>query len=85
MLFRSDKPETDPKKESPVATACSAKSFGHSGFTGTFAWADPETKLVYIFLSNRVYPNADDNKLAKSGIRSKIHQLLYEASANCSF
>jgi beta-N-acetylhexosaminidase len=77
-----DKPETDSKKESPVADVCSAKSFGHSGFTGTFAWADPETKLVFIFLSNRVYPSAEDNKLAKSGIRSKIHQMLYEATAN---
>ena len=74
-----DKPEPDPKKESPVTKACSLQSFGHSGFTGTLVWADPENGLVYIFLSNRVYPNADENKLAKSGIRSQIHKLLYEA------
>ena len=75
-----DKPETDPKKESPVTSACSPLSFGHSGFTGTFAWADPKNNLVFIFLSNRVYPDANENKLAKSGIRGKIHQLLYEAT-----
>jgi beta-N-acetylhexosaminidase len=74
-----DKPETDPKKESPVTKECSPLSFGHMGFTGTIVWADPANGLVYIFLSNRVYPNADENKLAKSGIRTKIHKLFYEA------
>ncbi len=74
-----DKPETNEKKDSPVAKECSPQSFGHSGFTGTLVWADPKNGLVYIFLSNRVYPNADENKLAKSGIRGQIHKLLYEA------
>jgi len=74
-----DKPEPDEKKESPVTKECSLKSFGHSGFTGTFAWADPENGLIFVFLSNRVYPNADENKLAKLGIRGKIHRALYEA------
>ena len=74
-----DKPELDESKDSPVTKACSLKSFGHSGFTGTFAWADPENGLVFVFLSNRVYPSADENKLAKLGIRGKIHRTLYEA------
>jgi len=74
-----DKPEFDESKESPVTKACSLTSFGHSGFTGTFAWADPENGLVFVFLSNRVYPSADENKLAKLGIRGKIHRTLYEA------
>lgn len=74
-----DKPETDEKKDSPVTKECSSMSFGHSGFTGTLVWADPANELVYIFLSNRVYPNADENKLAKSGIRGHIHKLFYEA------
>ncbi len=74
-----DKPETDEKKDSPVTKECSPKSFGHSGFTGTLVWADPKNGLVYVFLSNRVYPSADENKLAKSGIRGQIHKLLYEA------
>ena len=75
-----DKPEFDEKKESPVTKECSLRSFGHSGFTGTFAWADPENGLIFVFLSNRVYPSADENKLAKLGIRGKIHRTLYEAT-----
>ncbi|MBS1646804.1 MAG: serine hydrolase [Bacteroidetes bacterium] len=74
-----DKPETAPNKESPVAATCSALSFGHTGFTGTMVWADPKNGLVYVFLSNRVYPDAGENKLAKSGIRTQIQKLLYEA------
>lgn len=75
-----EKPETDDKKDSPVVSDCSPQSFGHSGFTGTFAWADPKNKLVYVFLSNRVYPDVDPNKLAKLGIRGKIHKAFYEAT-----
>ena len=74
-----EKPEPDEKKDSPVTNACSLESYGHSGFTGTFAWADPKTNLVYVFLSNRVYPDAEPNKLAKLGIRGKIHRAFYEA------
>ncbi len=74
-----DKPETDEKKDSPVTKECSPQSFGHSGFTGTLVWADPKNGLVFVFLSNRVYPDASENKLAKSGIRGQIHKLLYEA------
>ncbi len=74
-----EKPESDDKKDSPVTSECSPESFGHSGFTGTFAWADPKNNLVYVFLSNRVYPDADPNKLAKLGIRGKIHRAFYEA------
>ena len=74
-----EKPEMDPKKESPVTQECSAESFGHSGFTGTFAWADPKNQLVVVFLSNRVYPNAEENKLTKLGIRGKIHKAFYDA------
>jgi beta-glucosidase-like glycosyl hydrolase/CubicO group peptidase (beta-lactamase class C family) len=73
-----DKPEFDEKKGSPVTMECSLQSYGHSGFTGTFAWADPENDLVFVFLSNRVYPSTDENKLAKLGIRGKIHKVLYE-------
>ncbi|MHB8402170.1 MAG: glycoside hydrolase family 3 N-terminal domain-containing protein, partial [Bacteroidia bacterium] len=74
-----DKPENNPAKDSPVTKGCSPQSFGHSGFTGTLVWADPANGLVYVFLSNRVYPNADDNKLVKSGIRTQIHKLFYDA------
>lgn len=74
-----EKPEMDAKKDSPVTSECSAESFGHSGFTGTFVWVDPKNNLVVVFLSNRVYPDAEPNKLAKLGIRGKIHRAFYEA------
>ena len=74
-----DKPETNPKKESPVCSCVSYLSYGHSGYTGTLAWADPSNQLIYIFLSNRVYPDADPNKLSKSGIRNKIQEVIYQA------
>ena len=75
-----DKPEVAPgKKNLQVTDECSKESFGHSGFTGTFAWADPNNDLVFVFLSNRVYPDAEENKLSKSGIRMKIHKKFYEA------
>ncbi len=77
-----EKPEPDDKKDSPVTSECSPESFGHSGFTGTFAWADPKNGLVYVFLSNRVYPDVDPNKIAKLGIRGKIHKAFYEALKN---
>ncbi len=73
-----DKPEMSAGKESPVSIYCSPESFGHSGFTGTLTWADPVNGTVYVFLSNRVNPDAEDNKLAKSGIRTKIQQVIYE-------
>ncbi|MDO3694723.1 glycoside hydrolase family 3 N-terminal domain-containing protein [Wenyingzhuangia sp. chi5] len=73
-----DKPSFDSK----VLNTCncvSSKSFGHSGFTGTFAWADPETNLIYIFLSNRTYPSMDNNLLGKKDIRTNIQQLIQDA------
>lgn len=74
-----DKPETDPKKDSPVCDCVSYLSYGHQGFTGTITWADPEKQLVYVFLSNRVYPDADNNKITKMGIRSGILRIVYGA------
>ncbi|MGB0777294.1 MAG: glycoside hydrolase family 3 N-terminal domain-containing protein [Flavobacteriaceae bacterium] len=73
-----DKPSLDPEIKSSAKSA-SAHSFGHSGFTGTFAWADPETGLVYIFLSNRVYPSMVNNRLGESDMRTRIHEAFYEA------
>ena len=57
-------------------------SFGHSGFTGTYAWADPEHELIYVFLSNRTYPSMDNNLLLKHDIRTRIQQYIYEAIIN---
>jgi CubicO group peptidase (beta-lactamase class C family) len=73
-----DKPEPDPKKDSPCARCMPLSSFGHSGFTGTFTWVDPETKVVYVFLSNRVHPDADNKKLVTMGVRTKIQDVFYE-------
>ena len=58
--------------------SASDASFGHSGFTGTFAWADPEHELIIIFLSNRVHPTRSNRKLYSLGIREKLHQVLYD-------
>ena len=61
------------------APEVSPESFGHSGFTGTFVWADPENQLVYIFLSNRVYPSRDHRNIYNLNIRAAIQQVFYKA------
>lgn len=66
-------------KDGPTSQYCSPQTFGHTGFTGTCAWADPKYKLVYIFLSNRVYPDAENAKLIKNNIRPRIHDMIYQA------
>jgi CubicO group peptidase (beta-lactamase class C family) len=73
-----DKPE---KKEefSPVSRYASFDSFGHTGFTGTIAWADPTFNLVFVFLSNRIYPNSNNNKLSEFKVRKRIQDLVYES------
>ena len=59
----------------------SQASFGHSGFTGTLAWADPKNKVIFIFLSNRVHPNQDNWKLRDLNIRTDLQHVVYEALA----
>ena len=66
----------------PASSLVSRKSFGHSGFTGTYTWADPEEDLVYVFLSNRTYPTASNTLLIKSGLRTRIQKAIYEAILN---
>ena len=63
----------------PTCDCISYASFGHSGFTGTYAWADPEAQIVYIFLSNRVYPDANNKKLLQLNIRTDIQERIYQA------
>ena len=70
-----EKQEPDKLKDSPTAPSASLIGFGHSGFTGTYAWADPETGLVFVFLSNRVNPDSENKKIIKMGIRTKIHDV----------
>lgn len=66
-------------KDAYPAPEVSAESFGHAGFTGTFVWADPENKLVFIFLSNRVYPTRTHRNLYKLNIRPALQQVFYKA------
>ncbi|MCR4878961.1 MAG: serine hydrolase [Bacteroidales bacterium] len=61
-----------------VPAAASTHIFGHQGFTGTVVWCDPKEELIFVFLSNRVCPDAEPNNLAKSGIRLKAHELIYK-------
>jgi beta-N-acetylhexosaminidase len=76
-----DKPETDiaHKKEPYPCSLASPATFGHTGFTGTCVWVDPTNDLIFIFLSNRVYPTRSNNKLSQLNIRSQIHELFYKS------
>lgn len=72
-----DKPQLG--ASGPTCGCVSKSSFGHTGFTGTMAWADPETGIVYVFLSNRTYPDSGENKLSKGNIREDIQRVIQEA------
>ena len=74
-----DKPVFKGQEGGPVCQSASASSFGHSGFTGTLAWADPENQLVYIFLSNSIHPDASNKKLLKMDVRTEIMQVIYDS------
>jgi CubicO group peptidase (beta-lactamase class C family) len=75
-----DKPQLE--NSGPTCGCVSRKSFGHSGFTGTYTWADPEEEIVYVFLSNRTYPTASNTLLVKSGLRTRIQQAIYDSILN---
>jgi CubicO group peptidase (beta-lactamase class C family) len=74
-----DKPEPDITKPSPACLSASPESYGHTGFTGTMVWVDPKWDLVYVFLSNRVYPDAANNKLIEMNVRTDVQQVIYNA------
>lgn len=73
-----DKPLLNPSPDGPCCESASPASFGHSGFTGTYFWADPENGLLYIFLSNRVCPSASNPLLAGMNIRTRVQQAMYD-------
>jgi len=76
-----DKPLTgkyDGTEDDYPCKGASPSSFGHSGFTGTFVWADPEKEISYVFLSNRVYPSRENSRLYELNIRTEILQSIYE-------
>jgi beta-N-acetylhexosaminidase len=64
---------------SPACQSASMLSYGHTGFTGTYAWVDPQENLVYVFVSNRVHPSASNRKLSELSIRTRVHQAVYDA------
>ena len=72
-----DKPQLGTK--GPTCGCLSMDSFGHSGFTGTYTWADPEQEIVYVFLSNRTYPDSENKQLIRENIRTKIQQVIYDS------
>ena len=75
-----DKPSINPDEEGPTCDSISLRSFGHSGFTGTLSWADPDEDLIYIFLSNgRVYPSGNNTKLIDKNIRTEIQRVIYKS------
>lgn len=74
-----DKPEPNTTKTSPCSASTPLVTFGHTGFTGTCVWADPENNLVYVFLSNRIYPDVLNRKLMQLDIRPKIQEAIYNA------
>ncbi|MCD0472939.1 serine hydrolase [Flavobacterium sp. EDS] len=69
------------EKGGPTCVCVSPSSFGHTGFTGNIAWVDPETEIVYVFLSNRSYPEVinEENKLSRGKIREDIQQIIQDA------
>lgn len=78
-----DRPQDPPLPDGPTALCVSQQSFGHSGFTGTYIWADPATGVLYVFLSNRVSPDASNNLLSHMNLRTDIHQLILESLGLC--
>lgn len=74
-----DKPEPNGSKQSPCYAKVPLSTFGHTGFTGTCVWSDPTNRLTFVFLSNRVYPNADNSKLLRMNVRSELQRVIYNA------
>ena len=73
-----DKPQLNPEVKATCGCV-SDDSFGHSGFTGTYTWADPASEIVYVFLSNRVYPTMNNDRLIKTDMRTEIQQIIQDA------
>jgi len=74
-----DKQEPNPDKGSPCCKSASIQTFGHQGFTGTCVWVDPKYNLIYVFLSNRTFPDDANEKLNNLSIRTRIQQAIYDA------
>ncbi|MFX8942108.1 serine hydrolase, partial [Acinetobacter baumannii] len=67
------------RKDPYPSKSVSANTFGHTGFTGTCVWVDPDKELIYIFLSNRVTPTRNNNKISQLSVRPNIQEAIYKA------
>ena len=74
-----DKPENSSRRINPASDWASGECFGHSGFTGTIVWTDPKYNIIYVFLSNRVYPDQANKKLISMNVRTDIMDTIYES------
>lgn len=74
-----DKPRPDKPNSNPCGASAPLEVYGHTGYTGTCVWVDPVNQMVYVFLSNRTYPNDGSNKLSTLSIRPRIHEVIYQA------
>ena len=74
-----DKPDVRNNNASPTSPQAPVSVYGHTGFTGTSFWIDPDNQMIYIFLSNRVYPSRSPNRLSTLNIRKRIQDELYNA------
>jgi beta-glucosidase-like glycosyl hydrolase/CubicO group peptidase (beta-lactamase class C family) len=69
----------DPSGKGVPCDCVSYASYGHTGFTGTMVWMDPDNGLLYIFLSNRVHPNAENKLIMSKGVRARVQEVFYDA------
>lgn len=74
-----DMKETNKDKRMNMSERAPDTTFGHLGFTGTAAFADPDNEIIYIFLSNRTYPSMNNNKFSKNNYRQKVHTVIYKS------
>ena len=74
-----DRPMPGHPPDGTCAKDAGDSSFGHSGYTGTYWWVDPETGIIFIFFSNRVNPTRLNNKLYELNIRTDMHQVIYDS------
>ena len=72
-----DKPQLEGRGS--TCGCVSHQSFGHLGFTGIYAWADPETQITLVFLSNRTYPTMENNLMGKTDMRTRIQQAVFDS------
>ncbi|WP_460980435.1 glycoside hydrolase family 3 N-terminal domain-containing protein [Spirosoma fluminis] len=74
-----DKPNPESPSSVYMAPQVSPRSFGHTGFTGNVVWVDPDQELIFVFLSNRIYPTAGNNTINTTKLRRRIHEVIYSS------